>query len=71
MFQLLQSAIGTPGPLIVEVEGRLFLEQCMTIRQCHVDKMVERLKGFSLKDVVQTTDRSFFMSLKPPSSTHV
>lgn len=43
----------------------------MTIRECHVDRMVERLKEFSLTDVVQTTDRSFFMSLKPASSTRV
>jgi len=59
MRHLLQSVIGTPGPLIVEADGKLFFEQCMTIKQCHVDKMYERIKNLCPKRVIQTSDRSF------------
>ena len=59
MIQLLQSVIGTPGPLIVEADGKLFFEQCMTIKQCHVDKMYERVKNLCPNQVIQTSDRSF------------
>jgi hypothetical protein len=59
MLQLLQSVIGTPGPLIVEADGKLFFENCMTIREQHVDNMYRRVKELAPVAVIQTTDRSF------------
>lgn len=62
MLQLLQSVIGTPGPLIVEADGKLFFENCMTIREQHVDNMYNRVKELAPAQVIQTTDRSFLFS---------
>ena len=64
MRHLLQSVIGTPGPLIVEADGKLFFEQCMTIRECHVDKMYERVKYLCPAGVIQTSDRSFVITTR-------
>jgi CRISPR/Cas system CSM-associated protein Csm3 (group 7 of RAMP superfamily) len=71
MRHLLQSVIGTPGPLIVEADGKVFFEQCMTIRECHVDKMYERVKDVNPSKIIQTSDRSFHFSCapSPPKNT--
>lgn len=70
MRQLLQSVIGTPGPLIVEADGKLFFENCMTIKECNVDNMYERVKQLKPSQVIQTTDRSFsFIAASHPGSS--
>jgi len=63
MLQFLQSVIGTPGPLIVEADGKLFLENCMVIREHHVDNMYKRVKELAPADIIQTTDRSFAIKM--------
>lgn len=65
MLQFLQSVIGTPGPLIVEADGKLFLENCMVIREHHVDNMYKRVKELTPAQVIQTTDRSFSLIAAP------
>ena len=47
MLSLLQSVVGGPGPLIVEHDGKIFIENCLTISEKHVNKMHSRFKKFS------------------------
>lgn len=62
MRHLLQSVIGTPGPLIVEADGKLFFEHCLTIKECNVDNMYTKIKDITPSEVIQTTDRSFVLT---------
>ena len=64
MIHLLQSVIGTPGPLIVEADGNLFIENCVMITERVVEKMYERIKDVDARKMTftQTTDRSFHIS---------
>jgi len=59
MIPILQSVVGRPGPLIVEHEGDIFLEECFTIHEKHVNNMYQKIKSFNISKIEQTTDRSF------------
>ena len=37
MHAILQSVVGGPGPLIVESNGQIFIENCWTISDKHVE----------------------------------
>ena len=63
MLSLLQSVVGGPGPLIVEHDGRIFIENCLTISEKHVNKMHSRFKNLVNKSTIQqTSDRSFIIT---------
>jgi hypothetical protein len=59
MHAILQSVVGSPGPLIVEHNGHIFIENCMLITDKHVDNIYEKLKNVKHYTIEQTTDRSF------------
>ncbi|AET84728.1 hypothetical protein OLOG_00275 [Ostreococcus lucimarinus virus OlV4] len=44
MHAILQSVVGGPGPLIVEYNGQMFIENCFTITHKHVNSIHEKLK---------------------------
>ena len=60
MFDILKTAIGTGGPLLVEHKGRIISEQCILITHEHVNKMIDKLKNINFIKIEQTSDRSFF-----------
>ena len=62
MRHLLQSVIGTAGPLIVEADGKLYFEHCLTIKQSNVDNMYDKIKDLAMSELIQTTDRSFSLT---------
>jgi hypothetical protein len=57
----LQSAVGRPGPLIVEYNGQLFIEDCFTITDENVENMMATLTPIKFTTIEQTTDRSFIL----------
>lgn len=58
---LIQSVIGTAGPLIVEHNGRIMIENCMTIRRTNIENMIKKLEKINFSKIEQTTDRSFMI----------
>ncbi len=63
MLSLLQSVVGGPGPLIVEHDGKIFIENCLMISEKHVNKMYSRFKNLVNKSTIQqTSDRSFVIT---------
>jgi len=56
---ILQSVVGSPGPLIVEYNGQMFIENCFVISNKHVNNICEKIKNISFSKIEQTTDRSF------------
>ena len=62
MHAILQSVVGSPGPLIVEHNGHIFIENCMLITNKHVLNIQKKLNGFSFSKIEQTTDRSFVLT---------
>jgi hypothetical protein len=59
MHAILQSVVGGPGPLIVESNGQIFIENCWTISDKHVNNIYEKIKNNDILKIEQTTDRSF------------
>jgi len=62
MLDILQSVVGNYGPLIVEHEGKLYIEYCFTIGEHNTKNLFERVKHISYSKITQTTDRSFHLS---------
>lgn len=60
-FGILESVVGTYGPLIVEHRGKLHTEMCYKIERYHVDRMIKKIKDIPFKYISQTTDRSFVL----------
>ena len=60
-FDILQSVVGTYGPLIVEYKYKLYTELCYKIEQRHVDQMIKQIKNLSFTRISQTSDRSFIL----------
>ena len=58
---ILQSVVGSPGPLIVEHNGDIFIEKCMIITNKHVLNIENKLGDINFKKIEQTTDRSFVL----------
>lgn len=61
---ILQSVVGSPGPLIVEHEGRTFFEHCFTITEKHVNNIYTKFQNLDILGIEQTTDRSFLILTK-------
>jgi hypothetical protein len=59
---ILQSVVGSPGPLIVEHNGQMFIENCFTITNKQVDNIYEKIKNITFSKIEQTTDRSFVLT---------
>lgn len=62
MLEILNSVLGTGGPLVIEHRGKIFVQQCILITSEHVDKMKEKLKQIDFTKIEQTSDRSFSIS---------
>lgn len=60
-FGILESVVGTYGPLIVEHRGKLHTEMCYKIERHHVDRMINKIKDIPFTYISQTTDRSFVL----------
>jgi len=60
-YAILQSVVGGPGPLIVECNGQMFIENCFTITNKHVNNIHKKLKNIKFNKIEQTTDRSFIL----------
>jgi len=56
---ILQSVVGSPGPLIVEYDGQLFIENCFVISDKQVNNIFTKIKNINCLRIEQTTDRSF------------
>lgn len=61
MYNFLLSTVGTPGPLIVENNKKIFIEPCMTISSANVINMICKIQDIRFTKVEQTTDRSFLI----------
>ena len=61
MHAILQSVVGSPGPLIVEHKGNIFIENCWVITNKHVSNIQEKLKNVNISKIEQTSDRSFLI----------
>lgn len=59
---ILQSVVGGPGPLIVEHNGQMFIENCWIITNKHVTNIENKLKDLKITKIEQTTDRSFVVT---------
>jgi len=57
-----QSVVGGPGPLIVEYNGQIFIENCFTITNKHLNNINEKIKNITFSKIEQTTDRSFLLT---------
>lgn len=64
MIPILQSVVGGPGPLIVESNGQIFIENCFTISDKHVESVYNKIKHVEVLKIEQTTDRSFVLLTK-------
>nr|QBP06812.1 hypothetical protein OlV7_gene118 [Ostreococcus lucimarinus virus 7] len=62
MHAILQSVVGGPGPLIVEYNGQMFIENCWTITNKHVENIHNKLKMLNFSKIEQTSDRSFILT---------
>lgn len=62
MHAILQSVVGSPGPLIVEHKGNIFIENCWVITNKHVSNIQEKLKNVNISKIEQTSDRSFLVT---------
>jgi|TARA_Y100000389_G_scaffold190270_1_gene214955 hypothetical protein len=60
-FSILESVIGTYGPLIIEYRHKLYTEKCYKIEQKHVDHIIKKIEDFSFIRISQTSDRSFVL----------
>jgi hypothetical protein len=58
---ILQSVVGSPGPLIVEHNGNMFIEKCMIITNEHVLNIQNKLRDINFTKIEQTTERSFVL----------
>ena len=58
---ILQSVVGSPGPLIVEHNGNMFIEKCMIITNKHVLNIQNKMDDINFTKIEQTTDRSFVL----------
>ena len=58
---LISSVIGNAGPLIVEHNGTIMIENCMTIRQKNIENIIKKLEKIRFSKIEQTTDRSFMI----------
>ena len=56
---ILQSVVGSPGPLIVEHNNDMFIENCMLITNKHVNNIYKKIENFDISRIEQTPDRSF------------
>ena len=56
---MFDSAIGIPGPLIVEHDKNMFFENCIVITEKHINNMIEKIKDIKYYRIEQTTERSF------------
>lgn len=61
MHAILQSVVGGPGPLIVEHNGQMFIENCSMITNKHVKNINEKIEKLKFSRIEQTTDRSFIL----------
>jgi hypothetical protein len=62
MHTIPQSVVGGPGPLIVEYNGQIFIENCFTITNKHLNNINEKIKNITFSKIEQTTDRSFLLT---------
>ena len=62
MHAILQSVVGSPGPLIVEHNGQIFIENCFVISEKHVRNICSKIKHVNFLKIEQTTDRSFVVT---------
>jgi hypothetical protein len=62
MHTIPQSVVGGPGPLIVEYNGQIFIENCSTITNKHLNNINEKIKNITFTKIEQTTDRSFIIT---------
>lgn len=62
MFEILNAAVGTGGPLLIEHKGRIMTENCVIIAERHIERMKERIKKLAISKIEQTSDRSFSVS---------
>ena len=62
MLEILNSTIGTGGPLVIEHKGRIICEPCMIIDMKHVSRIIEKIKDMKFTKIEQTSDRSFSIS---------
>jgi len=62
MLTIPQSVVGGPGPLIVEHNGQVFIENCFTITNKHLNNINEKIKNITFSKIEQTTDRSFLLT---------
>jgi hypothetical protein len=62
MFEILNSAIGTGGPLVIEHRGKILVENCVLISTDHIERMKKRIKTLVFSKIEQTSDRSFSIS---------
>ena len=60
-MDFLLCSIGTPGPLIVEYNGKLFRESCFTITGAVIERMKSKISGLEFNKFEQTTDRSYVL----------
>ena len=58
---ILQSVVGSPGPLIVEHKGDMIIEKCMIITNKHVLNIQNKIENINFSKIEQTTDRSFVL----------
>ena len=61
MNDFLESMVGEYGPLIVEHQGKLYIECCVVIQQNHIESMKSKIEHIRYNSVQQTTDRSFLL----------
>jgi hypothetical protein len=62
MLDILRTAVGTGGPLVIEHNGRILTENCMIIAERHVENVIEKIKNIKFTKIEQTSDRSFSIS---------
>lgn len=60
-YAILQSVVGGPGPLIVEHDGKMFIENCFIIGNKHINNIHNKIKNIKFSNIEQTTDRSFVL----------
>lgn len=58
---LIQSVIGNAGPLIVEHNGHIMIENCITIHKRNIENIIKKLEKIKFSKIEQTTDRSFMI----------
>ncbi|MAT00023.1 MAG: hypothetical protein CML41_00765 [Rhodobacteraceae bacterium] len=59
----MESTISKRGPLVVEYNGRLFIEHCYIITEKNIENMLEKIKDIPYTRVEQTTETSFELKI--------